>query len=275
MLIYLSHNLPLLIIDITHAQPVTIAFHTADPALTLISGITTSDVTFKYFAYLELKDLAISESPSASSRRTALYGDQKYTPSLWSQLLRESLLHLGHSYQLFLRRGKASAPAAAAAVVPLNPPSTIIATPAPLLKKPIYQPTSQSPVRRVLDSFAADGSFSQAVDEGANAVHIPELFRSVEAIVHPVTAVVPTAVNSAQKTKGTLDSVKEWGWGVGAGFVGRYAPAWLVEAGGRWREWWGRERVSKVVQACLPMRDVDVLVIDGMVLCSQTLIGDC
>ena len=85
------------------------ANHTADPGLTLVSGITSTDPYLKHFAYAELRGFATEDSPAASARRTALFGDQKYTPSMWSTLARESLLTLGHDYQLLLRKGQPAA----------------------------------------------------------------------------------------------------------------------------------------------------------------------
>jgi nucleoporin NDC1 len=79
---------------------------TANPFLTLISGASSSHAYFRYFAYAELKQLATEGSPAAGTRRTAMFGDQKYNPTMWSALAREALLLLGKDYQLLLRRGK-------------------------------------------------------------------------------------------------------------------------------------------------------------------------
>lgn len=96
--------------DMLYLQPVSVAQTTADPMLTVVSGVRSSDVYFKHFAYAELQQLASDESPAASSRRTALFADQKYNPTMWTTLVRESLLTLGKDYQLFLRRGAPPAP---------------------------------------------------------------------------------------------------------------------------------------------------------------------
>ena len=87
-------------------QPVSAAHLTADPALTLVSGITSTDGFFKQFAFAELERLASDDSGAARSRREALFADQKYNPNMWASLCRESLLTLGKDYQLFLRRGQ-------------------------------------------------------------------------------------------------------------------------------------------------------------------------
>ena len=87
-------------------QPVSVAHLTADPALTLVSGITSTDGFFKQFAFAELERLASDDSGAARSRREALFADQKYNPNMWASLCRESLLTLGKDYQLFLQRGQ-------------------------------------------------------------------------------------------------------------------------------------------------------------------------
>ena len=92
--------------QLTVKQPIVVSPTTADPVLTLISGITSnSDDYYRYFSYSELKTLAMDDSSTGSATRTALFGDQKYNPSQWSSLTREALLLLGNDYQLLLRRG--------------------------------------------------------------------------------------------------------------------------------------------------------------------------
>lgn len=239
---------------------------TTDPNLTLVAGISSSDRTFKYFAYSELKQLAADDSPSSSARRTALFGDQKYTPNLWSRLLREGLLLLGGDYQLFLRRGKPPAPSAP----PPAPKSTanlteVSATPAPLLRKPIYQSTRDSPVRAVVDALASDGSLSQAIEAGAGAgaASIPELFRSVESAVLPPPAKEGVEAGAEGPSGRTLGRARGGIAAVVHGTVRRYAPEWANDLGRRWLGWWAAERTSKAVEACLPSRELDVVVIEG------------
>ena len=91
---------------LTHfIQPINVALSTADPALTIVSGISSSDPYFKHFAFAELAQLANDESKAGVARREALFADQKYNPGLWTTLVREALLTLGKDYQLLLRRG--------------------------------------------------------------------------------------------------------------------------------------------------------------------------
>lgn len=82
----------------------------AEPFVTLISGISSEDAFYKHSAYLELTHLSGDESSGGTAARTAFFADQKYNPSLWSQLCRIALLDLGKDYQLVLRRGKPTPP---------------------------------------------------------------------------------------------------------------------------------------------------------------------
>jgi Nucleoporin protein Ndc1-Nup len=86
-------------------QPLAIASHTADPILTLISGVTSGDPYYVHFSYMELRTLAENDGTAASIRRSTLFGDQKHNPTLWATLVRTALLTLGKDYQVLLHRG--------------------------------------------------------------------------------------------------------------------------------------------------------------------------
>jgi len=207
--------------------------------------------------------LVNDETPAGSARRTALFGDTKYSPNQWSQFLKEGLLFLGCDYQLFLNRGKPPPPKAtptAVAVVPVPAPSP--GTPTRLIKKPIFKSTQQSPIHTVLDSFAADGSFSQAVEAGVVAAHIPEIFRSSDA-PRPIGVAPQVAVSTKQST-GLVNRLKDKVLCTFGDLAVRNLPTWILETSGRWAAWWKRERINKVVEACLPRREVDVLIIEGI-----------
>jgi nucleoporin NDC1 len=79
--------------------------HTADPLLTLISGVTSNDPYYVHSSYVELCSLAEDDSARARARRTTMFGDQKHNPTLWATLVRSALLTLGKDYQVVLRRG--------------------------------------------------------------------------------------------------------------------------------------------------------------------------
>ncbi|KAK7047372.1 hypothetical protein VNI00_006603 [Paramarasmius palmivorus] len=239
-------------------QPVRVSHITPDPTVALISGLSSPDRVFKFFALLELKDFASDSSSSGVSQRTEFFGNQKYSPALWSQLCREILLLLGHDYQLLLRRGAPPPPQQPqAAPPPASRPqlATIPATPKKLIEKPIFQTAKRSPIKSVIDSFASDGSFAQAIDEGADAVHVPEALKNVE------NAVLKSGLEKGkgEVKKGidggktlvmkTLDCVHAK--------ISAYVPELLLGALSAGKEWWSRERRSKVVEGSVPYRELD------------------
>lgn len=243
-----------LLFDSFISQPIPVSHLTADPAVTLVSGAASPDITFKYFAYAELNELSTDPTPSASARRTALFSDQKYFPNLWSHLCRESLLVLGRDYQHFLRRGAplVTPPPAAATVAPKPP--TFLSTPISVNKQSIYKEAKPSPISSVIDSFSADGSFAQVVEAGAEAAHIPELFKSASTAL-PVPAEV---IKSVEEAKDYFGNVKK---SLGDA-IHRYTPVAVQEAFGTWTDWWTRERINKVAEGSLPGRELDLLVIE-------------
>ncbi|KAF8120125.1 hypothetical protein EV363DRAFT_1408203 [Boletus edulis] len=93
-----------------------VASATADPNVTLVSGITSTNPC-------------------------------RVAPSMWSTLARESLLRLGHGYQTFLRRG-AHPPADVPALA--VPPKAVEAPSISLLRWAIFKAQEQSPVAKVL-----------------------------------------------------------------------------------------------------------------------------
>ncbi|KAL0959063.1 hypothetical protein HGRIS_014363 [Hohenbuehelia grisea] len=256
-----------MLFDAYVSQPVNVGHASADPMLTLVSGALSPDQSFKQHALLELTHLAEQQSPAARARRSAFFADQKYSPSLWSTLLKEGLLTLGKDYQLFLRRGVPPAPPAPqAAPAPKQPTADPFpSTPKKLIQKPIFQASRQSPIRGAIDALASDGPLAQAVDAGADAAHIPELFRSVAGAVgspKPVAAAKEEAKKVADVGKGLVSRARA---GLGAnvyGAVSAYAPRSVNVAVEGWRTWWTKDRLGKVAEGCLPNRDLDVLIIE-------------
>jgi nucleoporin NDC1 len=252
----------LLVILITVLQTTPLSTFSPDHNTTLVSGVASSDRIFKFFAYVELRDLAKDQTSAAEARRTALFADQKYSPNLWTFLTRESLLLLEHDYQLFLRRGQPLPPT----VDPVPSkvvfqPTSLIATPAPLLRQKIFRSIQESPVQAALNVLGADGPIAKAVEAGAEATHVPELFRSVEARVlsTPVVKEVKKNVDSRK----TVGSLKRELTSITATYARRYTPELLKEGCRQMIDWWERERMSKVVQASLPFRELDVVVVEG------------
>ncbi|KAK0186270.1 nucleoporin protein Ndc1-Nup [Armillaria mellea] len=244
-----------LLFDSFVSQPTPVSHMTADPSVTLVSGAASADITFKYFAYAELNELSTDQSPSASARRTALFGDQKYSPNLWGHLCRESLLLLGRDYQHFLRRGAPpTLPPSPAVATAVQPPPTFLSTPVSVIKQPIYKQAKPSPVSSVINSLGSDGSFAQAVEAGAEAAHIPDLFKSAR-----TSLPVPTEVTrSVEEVKDYFGNVKK---SLGRASC-RYTPVAVQEAFGTWVDWWTRERISKVAEGSLSRRELDLLVVE-------------
>ena len=204
----------------------------------------------------------MDNATSASARRTALFGDPKSSLNLWGFFVRESLLLLGHDYQTFLRRGK---PEPAQAVPPPPKPKVELdpklVTPAPFLRQRVFKATAESPGLAALDAFASDGPISKAVDAGADATHVPELFRSVEKHVLASPAGeegkknTNNAVGLSSRLNAQLTPLLHR--------LGTNVPDPLKDSLGRLERWWSKERLSKVVEASLPFRELDVVVLDG------------
>ena len=244
--------------------PVTITHLTSDPNTTLVSGVSSSDVTFKFFALSELRAVATEDTTTASARRTAIFGDHGNGPNLWHQISHECLLILDNDYQHFLRRGQ---PAPAAALPPpakTTPPSDKVpATPVQVIRGPIFRSGGKSSPT-ILDAFAADGPIAAAVDAGAEAVHVPELFRSLEAKLPLIPAKTGEEAKQDSNLKpGLLARVKaELDTAVRSASE-KHVP---VRVRDLWEEWWlwlKAERTSKVADVYLPFRELDVVAVEG------------
>ncbi|KAI0655040.1 nucleoporin protein Ndc1-Nup [Cubamyces menziesii] len=250
--------------DAIVAEPAAVAHQTADQGLALVSGITSNDIYLKHFAYAELRDFSSEDSSAASARRTTLFADQKYNPSLWSTLARESLITLGRDYQLLLRRGKpetpaAAAPAAAKREVPLPAPAT------PLIRTKVYKPAQTSPLHAALDTFSSDGPLAAAVSETADAgaSHIPELFRSVMP-TSPQAKAVETVKKAEENVAALVTQTKgKWKEGVSGALCG-YLPKGVVQTASQVKSWWTRERVHRVAETSLPNRYMDALAAEAL-----------
>lgn len=164
------------------------------------------------------------------------------------------------------------------AVPPVAAPKGPQTPQTPLLQKAIFKSTHQSPISSVLDSFASDSKLLKAVEATAEAgaTHIPEIFRSVEHYVRappntPVsTPAKPIAIESGvaggslvQSTKAEVNGMLGRVKGKAVDFVNLYSPVWVGEAVVWGTEWWRAERVSKVVEGCLPRRELDIVAIEG------------
>lgn len=243
-------------------MPVRIGLSSADPIVTLVSGTTSTDKIIKQFAYAELKEIAGDDSPAGGVQRTALFNDQKFIPNFWSSLVTLSLVTLGQDYQHFIRKGAPAPPPPAVPAAPRAVGPVLPSTPKKLIQKPIYQSARQSPIRNVIDSLAADGSFAQAIEE----THVPEVFRSVtNAVVEPANAAAKHEVQKVREAgMSFLGHFRSRVGGVAAGVMTQYAPARVNDLAEACRAWWTKERLGKVVEGYLPNRELDVLIVQGV-----------
>lgn len=249
---------------ITHCfvQQISVASLTDSPNQTLISGISSQNLTYKYFAYCDLCTVAEDLSSPAVTQRKALFADLKYTPTLWSHFIHESLLLLEQHYQLFLRRGNPAPPP--------SPPSPPIPIPAPapnpglipsrtipLLRKGIFKDASQD-VADIMSN--SDGPISHT---NANAIKIPKIFLSefqVEAMPKVTKQEVHKGVenvNSVMET--TKRRINEFACVV----YSNYLPSSVTEHLDGWSAWWGNDRMSKNVEKSLLWRELDAVIIEG------------
>ncbi|KAF8344848.1 nucleoporin protein Ndc1-Nup [Amanita rubescens] len=261
-----------LLFELSTSQPITVSHLTADSNVALISGISTSTSPFPFhvFAYLELRNAASSQHPPSTALRSSLFSDQKYAPSLWSHLVRQSLLLLGHDFQALLHRGQPPPPSPASsatqpsdAAKKAGPTTPFPSTPIKFVStsssafKPLgsstgptgqqQRPSWATPARAVAECLASDGPLARAVEEGTDEVEevvgkVPELFRSVLRSSTPAKREgAPLPAAAAAKQNG--------GDGMGGGVFNNY-------------EWWTRERVHKLVENGVSNKDLDLVVFD-------------
>ncbi|KAF8066544.1 nucleoporin protein Ndc1-Nup [Lyophyllum atratum] len=245
--------------------PVPISDFTPEPHVTLVSGVSSSDVGFRYLAYSELRSLASDDSTTATTRRSSLFNDQKYNPNPWSHLVRESLLFLGKDYQHFLRRGKPppTTPAPAQAGASAAPDLSHIATPMPLIRGSVFRSDKpSSPIHTVVESLGSDGPLAQALDQGAEAAHIPELFRSVEAAVLPTPTTKEEVKDKVKKATGVVERVPQRAKEEMGRLLARVVPAPVAREGAKLEVWWNEERLDKVTQSYLPHIELDVVIVE-------------
>jgi hypothetical protein len=113
-----------------------------------------------------------------------------------------------------------------------------------------------------LDALGSDGPLAQAFDAGADATHIPELFRSVEGKVMASPA-AEEAKKNVGHVKGFGSKLKEGVTSTVTSFATLHIPEPVRDRARDVVEWWNRERLSRKVEASLAFRELDVIIIDG------------
>jgi nucleoporin NDC1 len=141
-------------------------------------------------------------------------------------------------------------------------PSTPPAPPGtPLIKKDIFRPAPPTPLRAVVDAFAADGAVSLAAEEGAQNMHLPDLFQSVAGpVADKFKATVKVAAPAPSRVGEWVKKVGAVKWRSVVCWVGGERVKGWVEV---WDRWWMGERKGRVVDGYLPNRELDALVIEG------------
>ena len=92
---------------------------------------------------------------------------------------------------------------------------------------------------------------------------MPELFRSVLA---PEKAVASASAAGQASVSAVIERTRS-AWRAGASRVlGAVAPEVAGRALQDVSNWWGRERIDKAAETCLPNRYLDALAVDGTLL---------
>ncbi|KAF9002241.1 nucleoporin protein Ndc1-Nup [Cyathus striatus] len=156
---------------------------TSAPLAALIEGTDAKaskegNIFQMYLAYQELL-YRLQTFPGVAEE---IFTDQKFQPTLWATLLRNSLLFLGERYQETLRRGAPPPPPPAVQKVEMKKREVEVGSPAQVLRKRVFKSGRPSEVERVLNVLASDGPIVDAVN------HVPELFRSVSSSPAPAAA---------------------------------------------------------------------------------------
>ncbi|KAG6878235.1 hypothetical protein C0993_010357 [Termitomyces sp. T159_Od127] len=246
-------------------NPLSIIGATPDSNVTLVSGISSADLVYRYIAYKDIQRFSSAESETAANLRSSLFNDQKYNPNLWSHLVRESLLFLGKDYQHLCRRGKPAPlplkPATPAAPATPSRPS-VVTNKTPLIRTSIFKSSKQaSSMRNAVESLRSDGPIAQALDAGTAATHIPELFKSVETAVLPAPKKEQVKKNM-EKIEGTVERYVKQAKGELRKVVLSSMPVWVNEIAMQIDTWWNKERLEKTAQSCLPNVELDVVIVD-------------
>lgn len=226
----------------------------------LISGVSSQEATLKYFAYSELCSLAEDKSVSAIAQRSAFFADQKYSPSLWAHFIRESLLLLGKDYQLFLRGGNSEVAAAIPSATPAPPSISIPSTPVPLLRQRIFKHSENgSPITP--PGAQPFDTLKPRTGRSSNTAELPEIFRSVE--VKPALVATQEFLRKSDTAKDYFGIVKQKVHEFACGIFRKYIPPAPAAHLQSWMTWCNKERLNKIIEKCLPSRELDIIVIEG------------
>lgn len=245
------------------SQPIKI-----DDSIVVISGVTyptesEDNKFYVYHAYTALLSFFDAESSTAKKKRTAIFENQQYSPTLIKHIIREGLLWLGKDYRFFVSKGNPPPPKPASSSTPTPPvpPNTPLRAPVlkqEILKRQVFASTpKKSPLKNVVDNFASDGDFVKVLDEGAKhlpQVHLPELgelgLSDLPEVFRSRTATPTKAVAASPAEQATLsrksESIKQ---------MLSLTPLKNFPAFRSIQRWYTRERQDKLVKSWA--RDID------------------
>ncbi|KAL5483422.1 hypothetical protein ACEPAI_8653 [Sanghuangporus weigelae] len=239
-------EVPSSLFDAVFSLPVAATDALKDPGLILVSGINGDNGYFRLHAFRDLCSIASNEEQMVS-KRAIIYNDSKHSPTLWSALVRRSLLLLGADYYLFLRRGNLPPPAPAPQVPVIKQPEMKPQT--PVIRAQIYKISQVTPIDRIADTLASDSPVTGALarstgDSIAVSESLTRMLRSrLPSIQLPFpTPTMKTVKSSIKAASGLIP------WSI--------LPVYDV------REWWTRERKDRAAIKALPNRELDLMIIE-------------
>jgi nucleoporin NDC1 len=122
-------------------------------------------------------------------------------------------------------------------------------------------------MRSLVDGLASDGPINRIVEETTEHTKLPDLFRSIHVPRGPAALEEPKAkvqalVQAAPSSSLDISGLVTRATAQADTTIRQSVPA-LASVYDRLAMWWTRERVSRVAEACLPRRELDVLAIEG------------
>lgn len=264
------------------SMPITAAQGAPDAPVAIAAGVTSpSSELMQALAFRELRTFATAPAPSGAMAAApasdaafagALFADQRFSPPLWTHVVRPALLLLGQDYRRLVRRGKpepATLPSATAASATPSTPAKPPGKEAPLLRASIFKHAPPSPASVVADALAADSPLARRVPdlfreagEGAEGVFgkVVEpvrgfMARPAEAIAGPVRGAITEPVKETQEA--VREAVAD-----AKGLVAQ-ARSWL-QVPEPLTEWWAGERPGRIAAGMLPRRETDAVVVDAL-----------
>ena len=130
-----------------------------------------------------------------------------------------------------------------------------VAPATPLIRKPVFRNTSSSPLHSVVESLAADGTVTQALEHSLDTTvaHLPDLFKSTGRPA-PVAAVQKTVATVKAARPTLLEKIP-----TPTGLI----PQKVQVATKELAEWWSRPRASRLADSIVPNRETDILIAEG------------